>query len=101
VRNQTFPTVFEPRLSQRVFVARLGPRRQSGVNQKGQADFMPWRNITAPVAYVPVAVWEFPGLIQQWESELAPVGIEDASVGLVSRTYAQKGATANRTLGIR
>jgi putative aldouronate transport system substrate-binding protein len=27
------------------------------------------------------------------------VGIEVASVGLVSRTYAQKGATANRTLG--
>ena len=29
----------------------------------------------------------------------AAVGVEDASVGLVSRTYAQKGATANRTLG--
>jgi putative aldouronate transport system substrate-binding protein len=68
---------------------------------KGQADFMPWRNIVAPapVAYVPVNATEFPNLLQQWESQLAAVGIEDASVGLFSRTYAQKGATANRTLG--
>ena len=69
--------------------------------EKGQADFMPWRNIVgpAPVAYLPVNAPEFPTLLQQWESDLAAVGIEDASVGLVSRTYAQKGATANRTLG--
>jgi putative aldouronate transport system substrate-binding protein len=69
--------------------------------EKGQADFMPWRNIVAPapVAYLPVNAPEFPGLLQQWESQLAAVGVEDASVGLASRTYAQKGATANRTLG--
>jgi putative aldouronate transport system substrate-binding protein len=68
---------------------------------QGRADFMPWRNIVAPapVAYVPVNAAEFPTVLQQWESDLAAVGIEDASVGLVSRTYAQKGATANRTLG--
>ena len=62
---------------------------------------MPWRNIVAPapVAYVPVNAAEFPTVLQQWESQLAAVGVEDASVGLVSRTYAQKGATANRTLG--
>jgi putative aldouronate transport system substrate-binding protein len=68
---------------------------------QGRADFMPWRNIVAPapVAYVPVNAAEFPSVLQQWESDLAAVGIEDASVGLVSRTYAQKGATANRTLG--
>ena len=68
---------------------------------KGKADFMPWRNIVAPapVAFLPVNAPEFPKLLQEWESELAAVGIEDASVGLVSRTYAQKGATANRTLG--
>jgi putative aldouronate transport system substrate-binding protein len=68
---------------------------------KGKADFMPWRNIVAPapVAYLPVNAPEFPALLQQWESQLAAVGVEDASVGLVSRTYAQKGATANRTLG--
>ena len=68
---------------------------------KGMTDFMPWRNIVAPapVAYLPVTVPEFPTLLQQWEMELAAVGVEDASVGLVSRTYAQKGATANRTLG--
>lgn len=68
---------------------------------KGKADFMPWRNIVAPAppGYLPVNAPEFPKLLQQWESELAPVGVEDASVGLVSRTYAQKGATANRTLG--
>jgi putative aldouronate transport system substrate-binding protein len=70
-------------------------------NDKGRADFMPWRNIVAPapVAYLPVSAPEFPSSLQQWESELAAVGVEDASVGLVSRTYAQKGATANRTLG--
>jgi putative aldouronate transport system substrate-binding protein len=69
--------------------------------EKGQADFMPWRNIVAPapVAFVPVTVPEFPTLLQDWERQLAAVGVEDASVGLVSRTYAQKGATANRTLG--
>jgi putative aldouronate transport system substrate-binding protein len=69
--------------------------------EKGQADFMPWRNVTAPapVAFLPVTVPEFPTLLQDWERELAAVGVEDASVGLVSRTYAQKGATANRTLG--
>ena len=68
---------------------------------KGRADFMPWRNIVAPapVAYLPVSAPEFPTALQQWESELAAVGVEDASVGFVSRTYAQKGATANRTLG--
>ncbi|MBV9579936.1 MAG: hypothetical protein JO057_15205 [Chloroflexi bacterium] len=68
---------------------------------KGMTDFMPWRNIVAPapVAYLPVTAPEFPTLLQQWEMELAAVGVEDASVGLVSRTYAQKGATANRTLG--
>jgi putative aldouronate transport system substrate-binding protein len=68
---------------------------------KGKADFMPWRNIVAPapVAYVPVKAAVYPALLQQWESQLAAVGVEDASVGLVSRTYAQKGATANRTLG--
>jgi hypothetical protein len=48
---------------------------------------------------VPVNAPEFPSLLQQWETDLAAVGVEDASVGLVSRTYAQKGATANRTLG--
>ena len=60
---------------------------------KGQADFMPWRNIVAPapVAYLPVNAPEFPTLLQQWERQLAAVGVEDASVGLVSRTYAQKG----------
>ena len=51
------------------------------------------------MAYLPVNAPEFPGLLQQWESQLAAVGVEDASVGLLSRTYAQKGATANRTLG--
>jgi putative aldouronate transport system substrate-binding protein len=68
---------------------------------KGKADFMPWRNIVAPapVAYLPVVAQEFPNLLQDWEKQLAAVGVEDASVGLVSRTYAQKGATANRTLG--
>jgi putative aldouronate transport system substrate-binding protein len=68
---------------------------------KGMADFMPWRNIVAPapVAYLPVSAPEFPTLLQDWERELAAVGIDDATVGLVSRTYAQKGATANRTLG--
>jgi putative aldouronate transport system substrate-binding protein len=68
---------------------------------KGKADFMPWRNIVAPapVAYLPVVAAEFPTLLQDWEKQLAAVGVEDASVGLVSRTYAQKGATANRTLG--
>jgi putative aldouronate transport system substrate-binding protein len=68
---------------------------------KGRADFMPWRNIVAPapVAFLPITTPEFPTLLQDWERQLAPVGIEDASVGLVSRTYAQKGATANRTLG--
>ncbi len=68
---------------------------------KGMTDFMPWRNIVAPapVAYLPVIAPEFPQLLVQWEQELAAVGVEDASVGLVSRTYAQKGATANRTLG--
>jgi putative aldouronate transport system substrate-binding protein len=68
---------------------------------KGMADFMPWRTLVqpAPVAYLPVNAPEFPTLLQQWESELAAVGVEDASVGLVSRTYAQKGAPANRTLG--
>jgi putative aldouronate transport system substrate-binding protein len=68
---------------------------------KGKADFMPWRNIVAPapVAYLPVVAPEFPNLLQDWEKQLAAVGVEDASVGLVSRTYAQKGATANRTLG--
>jgi putative aldouronate transport system substrate-binding protein len=68
---------------------------------KGKADFMPWRNIVAPapVAFLPVNSPDFPTSLQQWESELAAVGVEDASVGLVSRTYAQKGATANRTLG--
>jgi putative aldouronate transport system substrate-binding protein len=68
---------------------------------KGKADFMPWRNIVAPapVAYLPVVAAEFPNLLQDWEKQLAAVGVEDASVGLVSRTYAQKGATANRTLG--
>lgn len=62
---------------------------------------MPWRNIVgpAPVAFLPVNAPEFPTLLQQWEGKLAPVGVEDASVGLVSRTYAQKGATANRVLG--
>ena len=70
-------------------------------NDKGRADFMPWRNIVAPapVAFVPGNAPEFPALLQDWEKQLAPVGVEDASVGLVSRTYAQKGATANRTLG--
>src|SRR5260370_42639630 len=54
---------------------------------KGQADFMPWRNIVAPapVAYLPVNAPVFPALLQQWESELAAVGVEDASGGLVSR----------------
>jgi putative aldouronate transport system substrate-binding protein len=68
---------------------------------KGQADFMPWRNIVAPapVAFLPVQAPEFPTLLQDWEKQLLAVGVEDASVGLVSRTYAQKGATANRTLG--
>jgi putative aldouronate transport system substrate-binding protein len=68
---------------------------------KGMADFMPWRNITAPAppGYLPVSAPEFPQLLQDWEKQLAAVGVEDASVGLVSRTYAQKGATANRTLG--
>lgn len=70
-------------------------------NAKGQADFMPWRNLTAPAppGYLPIVTPEFPALLQQWESMLAPVGVEDASVGLVSRSYAQKGATANRVLG--
>ena len=68
---------------------------------KARADFMPWRNIVAPapVAYLPVSAPEFPTVLQQWEPQLAAVGVEDASVGFVSRTYAQKGATANRTLG--
>jgi len=68
---------------------------------KGQADLMPWRNSVAPapVAFLPVNAPEFPTLLQDWERQLAAVGIEDASVGLVSRTYAQRGATANRTLG--
>jgi putative aldouronate transport system substrate-binding protein len=68
---------------------------------KGMTDLMPWRNITAPAppGYLPVNAPEFPQLLQQWEQQLAAVGVEDASVGLVSRTYAQKGATANRTLG--
>jgi putative aldouronate transport system substrate-binding protein len=68
---------------------------------KGQADFMPWRNIVAPapVAFLPGNFDVFPQLLQQWESQLAPVGVEDASLGFVSRTYAQKGATANRVLG--
>jgi putative aldouronate transport system substrate-binding protein len=71
------------------------------INEKGMADLMPWRQIVAPapVAYLPVNAPEFPTLLQQWEQQLADVGVEDASVGLVSRTYAQKGATANRTLG--
>ena len=70
-------------------------------NDKGSADFMPWRNIVAPapVAFLPVTAPEFPTLLQDWEKQLAAVGVEDASVGLVSKTYAQKGATANRTLG--
>ena len=68
---------------------------------KGKADLMPWRTLVgpAPVAYLPVNAPEFPTLLQDWEKELAAVGIEDATVGLVSRTYAQKGAIANRTLG--
>lgn len=68
---------------------------------KGQADFMPWRNIVAPapVAFLPVIAPEFPTLLQDWERQLNAVGVEDASVGLVSRTFAQKGATAARTLG--
>ena len=53
----------------------------------------------APVAFVPVSAPEFPTLLQQREGMLGPVGLEDASVGLVSRTYAQKGAVANRVLG--
>jgi putative aldouronate transport system substrate-binding protein len=68
---------------------------------KGQADFMPWRNIVAPApaGFLPGNFPEFPELLQKWEGMLAPVGVEDASVGYVSRTYAQKGATANRVLG--
>jgi putative aldouronate transport system substrate-binding protein len=77
------------------------PNGNPQFNDKGQADFMPWRNIVAPapVAFVPGNAPEFPALLQEWEKQLAPVGVEDGSVGLVSRTYAQKGATANRTLG--
>ena len=41
----------------------------------------------------------FAGVFGDERVQLAAVGVEDASVGLVSRTYAQKGATANRTLG--
>jgi putative aldouronate transport system substrate-binding protein len=69
--------------------------------KQGQADVMPWRNIVAPapVAYIPNNYPEFPQLLQTWEKELAAVGVEDASVGLVSRTYAQKGAVANQALG--
>lgn len=68
---------------------------------KGQADFMPWRNLVAPapVAFLPVTAPEFPTLVQDWERQLNAVGVEDASVGLVSRTFAQKGATAARSLG--
>ncbi len=79
----------------------LGPGGNPQFTDKGQADFMPWRNIVAPapVAFLPVQAPEFPTLLQDWEKQLLAVGVEDASVGLVSRTYAQKGATANRTLG--
>jgi putative aldouronate transport system substrate-binding protein len=79
----------------------VDPNGNPQFTEKGQADFMPWRNIVAPapVAFLPVTVPEFPTLLQDWERQLAAVGVEDASVGLVSRTYAQKGATANRTLG--
>ena len=72
------------------------------LTEKGQADFMPWRNLVAPapVAFVPGNAPEFPQLLQDWERQLAAgrhrgcqrrAGLADVCV--------QRGATANRVLG--
>ena len=66
----------------------------------GRANVLPWRNLAAPapILYVPVSS-EFPTILQPNEKALLAVGVEDASVGLYSKTYASKGATANRDIG--
>ena len=78
----------------------LDPDGNPIVTDKGRADNVPWRNIVAPapVLYVPGQP-NFPPPLQGDEAALAAVAVEDASVGYVSRTYASKGAAANRTIG--
>ena len=69
--------------------------------EKGQADFMPWRNVVARAGGVSAGgnAPEFPTLLQDWQKQLARGRDRGRQCRARVTTYAQKGATANRTLG--
>ena len=70
------------------------------VTDLGRSELVPWGNLAQPAAVLfdPQDA-TFPPTYQGYEKLLAPLGVEDASIGSYSLTYAQRGAILLEGMG--